>query len=277
MITYTNAAVGCTQTDKQMELKKVANFPYPYFQYGSADSTDIDVIIAIPPQDMPKTQEQRKEFVKSLLLRYKLNWNATLAVFDKGIMVDTIYTKAWIDSLNNAFFETHKNHTQYFEIPVKQKVKRNYTLAIYKAARTILTFLTRTEYRTTIKPILKGIHPFQYKLEALHKIDFTQIETFNQPNATATDIWKIIAFYLGQNMSLITQHIEIYTKSDLIKHHKKLAPFIKRLPLTIQDKTNLMALKKEWLLAIQQVGTFTSNGHFLTCGAETIDMKNERF
>ena len=65
--------------------------------------------------------------------------------------------------------------------------------------------LTRTQYRSQIKAIIKGIHPFKSKVEVLSNIDFTKIESFNQPNISDTDIWKIIGSYLGQNISLNLQ------------------------------------------------------------------------
>jgi hypothetical protein len=38
-------------------------FPYPYYIYGSEDSTDQDVIIIIPKEEMLETQEERKNKV----------------------------------------------------------------------------------------------------------------------------------------------------------------------------------------------------------------------
>lgn len=257
------------------DVKEV--FPFPFFQYGSRDSTDIDVIISISESEMPASQEERKKFVRQLMDKYNLNWNATLAVFNNGVMVDTIYTKAWVDSLNNAFLETYQNHKQLFPIPVNRKLERNYTLAIYKAVRTVLTFLTRTQYRKEIKPVLKGIHPFAKKLEVIGQIDFIEVTDFNQPNASNVDIWKIIAFYIGQNHALITKKLEIYSKAGLIEQFPELTPFVKREPISLENKKDLMRLKESWLKAINDFGSFTSHNNILTCGNERIDMKTERF
>jgi len=74
-------------------IKKVEFFPYPYFQYGSKNSIDIDVIIVLPKVDMPRTQETRKIKLKQLLLEFNLCWNAIFVVIENGVLVDTIYTK----------------------------------------------------------------------------------------------------------------------------------------------------------------------------------------
>ncbi|GEM_PF-3304044 len=258
-------------------LNFMPDFPYPYFQYGSANSTDIDVIISLTSADMPNTQEERKRFVKKLTKPFNVDWNATLAVFENGTMKDTIYTKAWIDSLNNALFFTYRNHKQFWENPVIKKLKRNKTLAIYKAVRTVLSMLTRTSMRSEIKPILKGIHPFDLKLKKLAQIDFTQFSEFNQTNGNDQDIWKILAFYIGQNFALIDSNAEIYTKQDLVDFSPFLSPFIHRNEIKALDKKRLTQLKNQWLKSIEHYGEFKSAGHFLHCNAETVDMKNEKY
>lgn len=252
-------------------------FPYPYYIYGSDDSTDKDVIIIIPKEEMPGTQEDRKNKVLALLKEYDLNWNATLAVIENGRISDTIFTKSWIDSLNNALLETYCLHQQKHELLVKEKHVRNKTLAIYKAVRTILTMLTRTEYRTQIRPILKGIHDFNLKLEALNNIDFSSISAFNQKNTNDIDIWKIISFYVGQNIALIENDIEIYTKKKLVSHFDDLEPFIYRKEIVTNDKLVLQQYINHWLQLIRHFGEFKSVNGFLTCNDECIDMLNEKF
>ncbi|MFC0780061.1 hypothetical protein [Flavobacterium sp. HJSW_4] len=252
-------------------------FPYPYYVYGSDDSTDLDVIIVISKEEMPEKQEDRKNKVLALLREYDLNWNATFAVIENGRISDTIFTKSWIDSLNNALLETYSLHQQKHELLVTEKHLRNKTLAIYKAVRTVLTMLTRTEYRTQIRPILKGIHDFNLKLEALKNIDFVSISQFNQKNTDDIDIWKIIAFYVGQNIALIENDIEIYTKKKLVHHFKELEPFIYRKAILEEDKKVLQNYISHWLSLIHNFGPFQSENGFLTCKNECIDMLNEKF
>ncbi|MBW1655343.1 hypothetical protein [Flavobacterium quisquiliarum] len=253
------------------------NLPYPYYFYGSDDSTDQDVIIIISKEDMPEKQEDRKNKVLALLKEYDLNWNATLAVIENGKISDTIYTKSWIDSLNNALLQTYSLHEQNHELLVKEKHVRNKTLAIYKAVRTVLTMLTRTEYRTKIRPILKGIHDFNLKLEALRNIDFVSISEFNQKNTDDIDIWKIIAFYIGQNIALIENDIEIYTKKKFVSHFSDLEAFIYRKTITVKEKEILQQYVHYWLKLTSNFGEFQSVNGFLTCNDECIDMLNEKY
>lgn len=252
-------------------------FPYPYYVYGSDDSTDKDVIIIISNGEMPETQEERKNKVLFLLKEYDLKWNATFAVIENGKITDTIYTKSWIDSLNNALLETYFLHEQKHELLITEKHVRNKTLAIYKAVRTVLTMLTRTEYRSQIRPILKGIHDFNLKLEALSKIDFVSISKFNQKNTADADIWKIIAFYVGQNIALIESDLEIYTKNSLVKTFSDLEPFIYRKEISTNEKIVLQQYVKRWLNLIHNFGPFQSENGFLICKEERIDMLNEKF
>ncbi|MBE8726805.1 hypothetical protein [Flavobacterium hungaricum] len=252
-------------------------FPYPYYIYGSDDSTDKDVIIVISKEEMPKTQEERKNKILFLLNEYKLNWNATFAVIENGKISDTIYTKSWIDSLNNALLETYFLHEQKHELLVTEKHIRNKTLAIYKAVRTVLTMLTRTKYRTQIRPILKGIHDFNLKREVLSKIDFLSISEFNQKNTADAAVWKIIAFYVGQNIALIESDLEIYTKKSLVKTFSDLEPFIYRKEISTNEKIVLQQYINRWLTLLNNFGTFQSEDGFLVCKQERIDMLNEKF
>ncbi|MFH6994411.1 hypothetical protein [Flavobacterium sp. FlaQc-48] len=252
-------------------------FPYPYYRYGSDDSTDSDVIVVVPKEDMPETQEERKNKVFFLLKEYNLNWNATLAVIENGRITDTIFTKSWIDSLNNAVLETYNLHEQNHICCITEKYTRNKTLAIYKAVRTVLTMLTRTTYRTRIRPIIKGIHDFKLKLEALDKIDFTALTTFDQKNTRDADIWKIIAFYVGQNIALIENDTEIYTKKKFVYHYPDLEVFIYRKSITVKDKIRVQEYIKYWLKLLHHFGEFKSVNGFLTCNDECIDMLNEKF
>ncbi|VXB85246.1 conserved hypothetical protein [Flavobacterium sp. 9AF] len=252
-------------------------FPYTYYFYGSADSTDKDVIIVVPKKDMPNTQEERKRLVLELQHQYNLSWNATLAVIENNVMTDTIYTKSWIDSLNNALLRTYDLHEQHFPLLICQVLKRNKTLAIYKAVRTILTFLTRTKYRTEIKSVLKGVHDFNLKIKVLKRIDFISLNSFNQKNATDLDIWKIITFYVVQNKALLIEDIEIYTKKEAVDYAPESYRLVYRKNLHEKDKIFLQNTILEWLSIIENFGIFNSMNGMLQCNNELIDMINEKY
>lgn len=249
-------------------------FPYPYFFYGSSDSIDKDVIISIPSSLMPIHQEERKQFVKSLELTYECEWNSTLAVIEEGHIIDTIYPKTWIDSLNNALYSTYHLHNQKYDLPIKSMMNRNILLSIYRCVRTVLNMITRTHYRPIVRPYMKGIHDFKYKLDALSKIDFHSIPSFEQKNCNDIDTWKIIAFYIGQNLSLLQNQIEIYTKKVFIKHHPLLSPFIYRKNLTKKDITVLNEYVKIYLLELEKFN-FECDKNIMTYKNEKIDMLKE--
>ena len=251
------------------------NFPYPFYFYGSADSIDCDVIIAILRSEMPVIQEDRKEWLKSLEQKYALKWNTVLAVIEGGYIVDTIYPKTWTDSLNNALWNTYSLHYQVFPNPISGKLKRNRLLAIYKAVRTVMSVLTRTHLRTTIRPVVNGVHPFEQKIAALEKVFLPELTDFGQRNMKNEDIWKTIAFYIGQNLSLILDEIEIYTKADLVLHHPSLRKFIYRESLDENDKMELQRTMKQWLTMIKNYGEYLSTENILRCKDEIVEMKKE--
>jgi hypothetical protein len=255
----------------------VSDLPYQYFFYGSHDSLDEDVIISIPKSAMPDHQEERKQLMYQLNEDYQLPFNATLVVIKNGIMVDTIYPKTWVDSLNNAVFTTFDLHSekQVYDNPISRLLPRNKLLAIYRSVRTVLSMFSRTDYRSSVKPILKGCHHFHLKIAALKQLNFLAIETFNQRNAADHNIWKTLAFYIGQNISLISDNIEIYTKVDLVKHHPDLVNFIHRKPLDGNDFSALNRYLRQYIILLEEYGPYECDDIVMHCKGETIDMRNE--
>lgn len=253
-------------------------FPYPYYFYGSHDSQDVDVLVQIPKYMMPDEQEDRKRLMKELELEWDIKWNCNLIVVENGIVTNTIFPKTWIDSINNSLFLTYQLHEekQEYSLPITRLVKRNKLLATYKAVRTILSMLSRTHYRGVVKPILKGIHPFNLKVEALKKIDFSTIYQFNQDNTTDTDIWKIIAFYLGQNISLNRDDNEIYTKTTLCINHPDLTPFVYREDIT-EELKEILNKKLDYYIEniLSQYSDYVCTDSIMECKGEKIDMKKE--
>lgn len=258
-------------------MQNIKNFNYPYFFYGSADSTDKDVVIQIPQTDMPDRQEDRKNLVWQLQKEYHLDWNATLAVIENGYMVDTIYTKSWIDRLNNAVFTTYDLHPQYFPNPILGKVRVNTLLFIYKAVRTVLSLLTRTHLRPLIRPTVNGIHDFNLKLAALNHIQWIDLQHFNQRNAADIDIWKTLAFYIYQNIAFLQDGTEIYTKKHCIEIFPTSTNLIYRKPITNNDRMIFQEHTNRWIQMVVAYGDYVSENGFLSCKGERISMKDEKF
>ncbi len=111
----------------------------------------------------------------------------------------------------------------------------------------------------------------------LSKIDFTALESFNQKNTKDADVWKIIAFYVGQNSALIESNIEIYTKKSLVSNFEDLKPFIYRQTITIEDKKVIQIYISKWLKLLSDFGLFVSKNGMLYCNDDCIDMLNEKY
>lgn len=250
---------------------------FPYYFYGSEDSLDKDVVISIPKGYMPLQQEERKILLKQMELKYGFDWNAILAVIENGQVVDTIYPKSWVDTLNNSLFTTYALHEQFFSNPIHGLVPRNKLLAIYKSVRTVLTLLTRTHLRPQIRPIINGIHPFELKLAALQHVNWLEFEQFHQKNAKDVDIWKTVAFYIAQNVLLIERDIQIHTKKALINEFPKLDHFIYRKRIDLEDKEYLNTCTQHWIALIKNFGTYEFANGTLSCRHESIDTCNETF
>lgn len=255
------------------------NLPFNYYFYGSKNSIDTDVLIEITSDIMPLHQEDRKRYIKYLENTYDLhNWNINLVVIQEGVVIDTVYPKTWIDSVNNSLYNTYHLHNQVYDLPIRKLVKRNKLLAIYKTVRTILAMTTRTDYRKIVKPIINGCHDFNKKIEVLKQLDFTTIIDFNQVNMKNEDVWKVLAFYLQQNISLIRDGIEIYTKNDIIQHNEKLRNFIERTDISYSDKEYFNELLKYYINDILiPFGKYNSLDGILSCNDEVINMKRETF
>ena len=256
----------------------IENFPHKYYFYGSEDSIDTDVFIIV--DEIPSNIETAIQYMKELKKTFNLDWNMNMLVIKDGVVVDNIPSKGSKYSLNNSLYYTYENHTQVYENPIKRLLKPNKLLNIYKCVRNILTQCTRVnqEYRDFIKP-LKGIHPWENKLISFEKIDFTEIEKFNQNYQSDIDTWKSIAFYLGQSLSLLND-IEIYTKKHLLEEHPCFENFIQRKEITLLDKKILQAKKNEYLKKIRKLNFINekqSDGFYriLKLDDFVIDMKKE--
>lgn len=211
----------------------IDNSVHKYITYGSGDSTDIDICVFL--DELPKTIEERKILSKEIQKELGSNFNIILAKEYNGIIIDCTYPKASPDSLNNAVYNTYDFHKQLFDCPIIMTVDRNIILAIYKTVRLLGTYLTKTEYRSLIRPTMNYSFSITTKLNNLLNVDFSKLSTFNQPNVSDVDVWKTWCFYIVQNVALL-KGIQIYTKADAIKIEPKSYSFIYRKTLTDYDK-----------------------------------------
>ena len=205
------------------------NTKTPYHFFGSADSLDYDVVFII--EKMPETIVEKLALSKmlsaQLLEKYPTKTiNANLAVCEKG-QITQVY-KGTADELNNAILRTYHLHQQDFDIQIINVVKRDIHLKMIRCLRMLLSFVSKTQYRTIVKQALK--QDIYVKIEALKRIDFNTVEDFGK-GSNALDLKKSIAFQLGQTLALHNQ-MELYTKQEIIDCFPELKPFLMRLPNT---------------------------------------------
>jgi len=252
--------------------------PYKYYFFGSNNSIDNDVLIEVDTIGKP---HENIEFIKKLKKEYSLDWDINLIVVQNGIIVDTMNRKGSIDSINNSLFTTYALHKskQKYENPIIKKVERKKLLAIYRCIRNVLSFCSKTNYRKSIKTVLKKEYynsekmSFSEFLMILKEIDFEKIDTFNK-NISDIDIWKKIAFFFGQT-NLLLEDIEVYTKNDLINNYPKIKPFINRNFDSSQKKI-INEIKNEFIDKVKNLNIKKIGQRLLCLDNEIIDVELEK-
>lgn len=121
---------------------------------------------------------------------------------------------------------TYPSHKQYYPLLVNRKVERDKILKYIRSIRIILSYLSRTIYRTQIKSALKG--NWEDRLKTLETIDLRKIDFDNlDKHNNKLDVCKVIAFQIGQCLGLMTNK-EYYTKNAIAKHYPLLKKFLYR-------------------------------------------------
>ncbi|WP_281232492.1 hypothetical protein [Flavobacterium gelatinilyticum] len=198
----------------------------PIYQiFGSENSLDLDLVFFI--EEMPETIAEKlalsKELSQSIISFFpEKEINANLAVQRNGHLVE-VY-KGTTDELNNALFYTYQNHHQKFDNQITKLLVRDVDLKFLRSARMILSFLSKTEYRSIIKWALKG--DLDEKIKALERIDLKQIDSFGKDKNDLNSI-KSIAFQLGQAISL-HEGKELYTKNEIANAFPDLIKYLSR-------------------------------------------------
>lgn len=208
-----------------------------YNIFGSEDSVDCDVMIFI--DQLPQTIEQSKklcefyndEIQKELKIDRKVNSN--LAIVRDGV-ITACFKGISLETNNSIYFTYHKHIDQKHECRIKKALPITDEYIKQKLARsmrTILSFLSRTQYRQEVKDALKG--STRQKMYTLLSIDLNTIKDFGKNNQDIVDIYKNIAFQCAQSMGLIKNRwgcsaTEIYTKKHATYMFPKLTPYLYR-------------------------------------------------
>lgn len=190
---------------------------YGSYIYGSSDSTDVDIAYIV---DELSSLNECKHFCSD-----DKTENRNLITINKGIITNCY--KGTKDELNNAIKNTYSLHHQTTPLLITKSVDRNIPLKIVRAIRSILSHLSRSQYRSEVKLALRS--DFDCRLNTLLNIDLTTIDftTLNN-NMSKEDILKLIAFQSGQCLGLINGD-EYFTKKEISLAYPELSKFIFRI------------------------------------------------
>ncbi len=203
---------------------------HTYQVFGSPTSQDYDIIVFV--DNIPSIQACKilcTNFEKPLQLIFRDKpLNINIAIAQNGVIIDCF--KGIKDELNNSLLHTYAFHEQHFPNHIHHQVERDVTAKILRAFRIITSHLSRTPYRKAIKAALKG--DLNDKIEVLQTIDWLTLIAFEKGNPT--DIYKSIAFQIGQTLALI-HGVECFSKQAIldfmITQHINFEVYLKRQPL----------------------------------------------
>lgn len=189
---------------------------HPVIFHGSENSLDRDAYVIIPS---PMSNQDSKE----LCQQYPA-LNANLVCVNNG-QVSWCY-KGTTDECNNSILATYKLHDQLYKNPVTKPMERDYATKFLRTIRGLLSYNSRTNHRSNVKPALKTDNLFE-KIDVLKNIDLRAINDFGKKD-TNINAYKFFAFQLGQARALLEDNVEFFTKNKVANYYPKLSPYIER-------------------------------------------------
>ena len=186
--------------------------------HGSEDSTDVDVIYIV--DELPDKAECKRWCSEDPLE------NRNLATIVDG-RIDKVY-KGSPDEVNNALLSTYRLHKQDFPLLVTHEVNRNLEIKVIRSMRMILSHLSRTEMRPSIKAALHSDWIMRKKVLQEIAENWYNITIDDRGHKmSAKDILKVVAFQLGQTIALINGE-ELYTKWKISNKYPYLKSYLYR-------------------------------------------------
>lgn len=207
--------------------------------FGSKSSRDLDVMVFV--DEIPNKPHLCHELESQLNLEIKeftqttKEVNSNLAVVRDGKIVKVF--KGIECEVNNSLIKTYDLHQQYFPLQLTSLIERDVDLKILRTCRVLLSFISRTEYRSIVKPALSA--SFTDKVKALYQCDISQLKELSGKNILQEDILKVYAFQIGQTIALI-EGKELYSKEEIAIEYPELSKFIAR------EKTNDLLTLEKW-------------------------------
>lgn len=219
------------------------------YLYGSNDSKDFDIFVQvsrIPNDEDQEDLEDIKEGVIEGLRRSIPRLKGSRNIDAKNMDIDLSFIHVDEDSkvmdwceydnlaeANNCLLTTFSHHRfntrAYDEAPVHKQLTQNVSLKLVKNLRTILTFLSRTQYRDEVKRLLKYgtfAERIEFIAEFVSSNKLQSVDSFNK-NLSDQEITKDLAFCFIQLHALI-QGFEVFTKRDACMNYPDLAKYILR-------------------------------------------------
>jgi hypothetical protein len=213
--------------------------------FGSLSSIDRDILVFV--DTLPELEASKalgSQLTPSIQAHFK-NFkplNINFGILRDGVIVATL--KGIPDETNNAILATYSLHRQPYPLVITHLVERDLRAKYQRTARVMLSLYSRTSYRAGVKQALRG--DFEAKCVMLERLDFSVPVDFGKQAVPEVDIYKSIAFQLGQSLAL-AEGIELYTKEDIISHFPPFAAALHRQPLTPACRQALETAKQRFL------------------------------
>lgn len=225
------------------------------YVYGSHNSLDIDSVYIV--DTLPPLVDCKR------ICSENTTENMNLATIANGC-ISACY-KGTVDELNNAVYMTYDLHEQTSPLLIERMVDRDIPLKFIRSIRSILSHLSRSQYREDIKLALRS--SWTERLNVLSNINLNDIDfgTLNK-NMSAEDVIKLIAFQIGQTKALIEGH-EFFTKDDVGRYYPKLSPYLSRSSTSLDDLISALKSFIEMLRYFFPYETDDTNVNFKTFGA----------
>lgn len=195
--------------------------------HGSANSVDIDTVYVF---DSIPSFSEAKTFCDNLK-----GENANVICVENGIV--TYCYKGTIDEINNSLLTTYKLHKQDYPLIITNKVKRDKYLKLIRATRSIISQLSRTDIRPIVKKGLNGNWEDRKRslVTVAGKLRTIGINDNLDKNKSNRDLFKTMAFQIGQIFALFENGKELYTKDEVSSEYPLLRQYLERRPINLSD------------------------------------------
>jgi len=228
--------------------------------YGSEDSIDIDVHYVF--DELPEFR-YCQEFCSNK------DENRNIIVIKNGVVIKCF--KGTIDEINNGLYHTYNLHNQEYPLLINKLLKRDILIKDIRVLRGIISYLSRTQYRTIIKEALKG--NWLKRLKVLEQIDWNVIIEFNK-TFNKKDVYKVYAFQLGQSLGL-HEGIELYTKNTISELYPELRKYLYREDASFDD---IQKYINKFIQIIKSYKVIENNIVITFCDFnKSIDLKTEKY